>query len=354
MDQKNAQRAAKTVSPEETAMFCQQVAMVLKSGIPMYDGIEAMCENYRDTRYGASFDRLSQMVKDTGSLYEAIRDLGIFPAYMVQMTKIGEKTGSLDNVMDALGDYYERETGVRKSVRNAVVYPLMLIVMMAAVIILLIATVLPVFNQVFRSLGMELSASASAVMALGMGAGQAVLWLVGALLVISLALFLLMKTKARPQALQMLNRLFPQVKKISQRLAAERFASVMAAMMRSGYPLEEAVSLIPGLLNDQASREKVLQCKKAMAEGSSFPDAVEGAGLFEPLHLKMIRVGFTTGQVDQVMEKLAAMYQEDIDNRISRLVSLIEPTMVAVLSIVIGAILLAVMLPLASILSAII
>lgn len=354
MNQKSNPKAIKTISTEDCAIFCQQVAMVLKSGIPMHDGIEALCESYQDTRYGKYFKQLNIHVKETGSLYESLKALEIFSPYMVQMVYIGEMAGTLENVMESLGEHYERETRIRKTIRNAITYPLLLILMMAAVIILLIATVLPVFNQVFRNLGMELSAASSTIMHLAMTTGHVVLCLIGVFLTVTLVFALLMRTKHREQAFQILSKLIPQIRTISKKLSAQRFASVMAAMMHSGYPIQEAIELLPLLLTSPDAIEKVQRCKDALANGVSFPDAIEIASLFEPLHAKMIRVGFTTGQVDQVMRKLATLYQEDIDDRIRWLVSMIEPTLVAILSIIIGAILLAVMLPLASILSTIV
>lgn len=354
MDQKNKPTAIKTMPTEDCAMFCQQVAMVLRSGIPMHDGIEALCESYQDTHYGTYYKQLDEHVKQTGSLYEALCALDIFSPYMVQMVHIGEMAGTLENVMTALGDHYERETQIRKSIHNAITYPLLLILMMAAVIVLLISTVLPVFNQVFRNLGMELSATSATIMGLAMTTGNVVLCVIGLILVITLVLSIVIRTKHREKAFQVINRVIPPIRKINEKLSAQRFASVMAAMMRSGYPIQEAVDLLPLLLTSPSALAKVQVCKDALAEGASFPDAIERTHLFEPLHAKMIRVGFSTGQVDQVMDKLAAMYQTDIDDRIHWLVSIIEPTLVAILSIIIGAILLAVMLPLASILSSII
>jgi len=341
----------KYLPPDEIAMFCEQVALVLKSGIPLHDGVEALCENYKDARYGDKFEILDQVVRETGSLGEAVDAVGIFPPYMVNTVKIGERAGTTDSVMEALGAYYAREGQIKRAVKNAITYPLVLIAMMAIVIVVLVIEVLPIFTQVFRNLGTEMSESSVAIMNFGLAAGQTVLVLVAAIIVIAAVLFILYKTRLRDQVMTFIRKIFSPIAEITKKTSAGRFASVMAMMMSSGFPLEEALSLIPEVLSDEEAKKKVAKCRELMAEGVSFPLAVETCGIFEGIYSKMIRVGFVAGQMDSVMVKLATIYEDEIDDSIRRMVSLIEPTLVAVLSIIIGAVLLAVMLPLASIMS---
>ena len=142
-DKKNRRIPAK-----ETAIFCSQVAMLLKAGIPLHEGIASLGEG-ADAGAGARFDKLIQILEESGSLYEAVRASDLFPAYMVNMVHIGEAVGHLDAVMESLGRYYEREDALHEAVRSAVRYPLVMIVMMAVVMGVLMTRVLPVFNEVF-------------------------------------------------------------------------------------------------------------------------------------------------------------------------------------------------------------
>lgn len=336
---------------DETALFCEQVALLLKSGIPLYDGIEALCQNYASTRYGDSFARLNETMKNTGSLHESVRSLGIFPPYMVEMVLVGEQAGTLERVMQGLSTYYAREAQVRATVISAVTYPLLMVGLMAVVVVVLVVQVLPMFSEVLRNLGGDLSASASARMNAGMSAGAFVLILTALVFLAVLAVALLLKTGHRDAAMRALQRAFPPLRFIADKLSAGRFASVMAMLLGSGFPLDEAMALLPGVMGDESARRKVADVRARMASGASFADAVEGAKIFEPIHGKMIRVGFLAGQTETVMERLAEQYQNEVDEGIRRLVSAIEPTLVAALSIVIGGILLSVMLPLASLMS---
>ncbi len=343
-----------TIAPEETSIFCEQVALILSAGMPMHDGIEALSENYASTRDAATFKAIAGAVNETGSLSQALAVGGIFPKYMVEMTAIGEKTGKLEAVMQALATYYMRESKIRRAVKNAVAYPLILMVMMACVIAILISKVLPIFDQALGGLGLEMGDTGSALMRFGMTTGRVVMVLVGVLVVAVLAVVLLLRTRQRKQVMDTLCRVFPPIGRLNRRISAARFASVMAMMMGSGFPMEEALKMMPSIITDEAARVQVEGIISKMDEGVSFPDALDGCLLFDPLHTRMIRMGYLAGQVDTVMEKVAGIYEEEVDEGISRLVSIIEPSLVALLSVVIGAILLSVMLPMASIISSIV
>jgi type IV pilus assembly protein PilC len=337
--------------PDETAMFCEQVALLLKSGIALYDGIEALCNNYAATRYGEKFQRLNETMKRTGSLYESISALNIFPPYMTQMVRVGEQAGTLERVMQGLAAYYTREAQVRATVRSAVTYPLLMVGLMTLVVVVLVVQVLPMFSEVLRNLGGDLSASTTARMDAGLGAGVFVLTMAGLVLLAVIGVALLLRSKKRDQVIRFLLRAFRPLRHVADKLSAGRFASVMAMLMGSGFPLDQAMDLMPGVMTDEGSCAKVENVRARMQEGAAFAEAIEGARIFEPIHGKMIRVGVMAGQTETVMERLAETYQDEVDDGIRRLVSAIEPTLVAIMSIVIGGILLSVMLPLASLMS---
>ena len=145
---KNQETQSRFLPAGEISMFCEQVALILGSGVSLYDGIEALCDNYKGTAYGASFEAIDRAVKQTGSLHAALQETRVFPPYVLQMAKIGEQTGKLDEIMSSLSAYYAREQRIRRSVQNAVVYPICLIIMMAVVIVVLVSKVLPIFQQV--------------------------------------------------------------------------------------------------------------------------------------------------------------------------------------------------------------
>ena len=335
----------------ELSSFCSQVALILSAGLPLYDGMETLAETTKGSEYAELYESASKAVTETGSLYQALQRDDRWPTYLVEMTGIGEQTGQLEKVMNGLSDYYAREDRIRTSIIGAITYPLVLGVMLVLIIAIMLWKVLPVFQRVLNSMGAEMSASGSALMRMGSTIGWVVLALV-ALVVLAVVIgALLMKTSARDRVLALVKKLFPPVRKLSMKLASSRVASVLSMMLSSGFPTNEAFRLLPSVLSDGEAADKVQGIRKELDSGAAFADAVSHSKLFDGLHDRMIRMGVAAGREDQVMAKIADLYEEQVEEGIARLVAIIEPTLIVLLAIVIGAVLLSVMLPMAGILS---
>jgi len=343
----------KTLPPDETALFCEQVAMVLKAGIPLGDGMETLARSYAGSRYGERFEGMRVALERSGAFSKALEDAGIFPKYLLAMTRIGERSGKLDEVMASLANYYQWEAQIKTSVKNAILYPSVLVMMLAVVIAILVISVIPVFQRVFDSLGLAAGSPASAAMQIGVGVGKGMLILVGVFAVVMVVLGILLRTGRRESVLALLSSVIPSVRRVNARLSTARYASALSMMLTTGYPVEDAMQLAPSVVTDEKHRRQAELAQRELVSGGSFPDAVEKSGLFEPMHEKMIRFGTAAGKLDAVMEKLSGIYMGEADDAIHNVIAMIEPTLVAVLSIVIGGILLSVMLPLLSVLSAV-
>ena len=335
----------------ELSSFCSQVALILSAGLPLYDGMETLAETTRGSEYADLYEDASKAVTETGSLYQALQRDDRWPTYLVEMTGIGEQTGQLEKVMNGLSDYYAREDRIRTSIIGAITYPLVLGVMLVLIIAIMLWKVLPVFQRVLNSMGAELSGSGSALMRLGSTIGWVVLALVGLVVLAVVVGAILLKTSARDKVLAFVRRIFPPMRTLSIKLASSRVASVLSMMLSSGFPTNEAFRLLPSVLSDSEAADKVQGIRKELDGGAAFADAISHSKLFEGLHDRMIRMGVAAGREDQVMAKIADLYEEQVEEGIARLVAIIEPTLIVMLAIVIGAVLLSVMLPMAGILS---
>ena len=223
--------------------------------------------------------------------------------------------------------------------------------MLVLIIAIMLWKVLPVFQRVLNSMGAEMSASGSALMRLGSTIGWVVLALVAVVVLAVVVGAIMLKTSARDKVLAFVRRLFPPVRTLSMKLASSRVASVLSMMLSSGFPTNEAFRLLPSVLSDGEASDKVAGIRKELDGGAAFADAISNSKLFDGLHDRMIRMGVAAGREDQVMAKIADLYEEQVEEGIARLVSIIEPTLIVLLAIVIGAVLLSVMLPMAGILS---
>ena len=346
-----AGKVKRGIDSAELSSFCSQVALILSAGLPLYDGMETLAETTKGSEYAELYESASKAVTETGSLYQALQRDDRWPTYLVEMAGIGEQTGQLEKVMNGLADYYAREDRIRSSIIGAITYPMVLGVMLVLIIAIMLWRVLPVFQRVLNSMGAEMSASGSALMSLGSTIGWAVLALVALVVLAVLIGALLMKTSARDSVMGVVRKLLPPVRNLSMKLASSRVASVLSMMLSSGFPTNEAFRLLPSILSDGEAADKVQGIRRDLDGGAAFADAISNSKMFDGLHDRMIRMGVAAGREDQVMAKIADLYEEQVEDGIARLVAIIEPTLIALLAIVIGAVLLSVMLPMAGILS---
>ena len=349
-----AAKGKQQISSAEVSSFCSQVSLILSAGLPLYDGMETLAETAKESEYADMYLSASKGVNETGSLYEALKRDERWPEYLVEMTGIGEQTGQLEKVMNGMSEYYDRETRIRSAIVNAVTYPLVLGVMLVLIVLIMLWRVLPVFHRVLNSMGMEMTGSGKVLMNLGSVIGWIVLALVGIVVLAVLVAAVLMRGPHKRKVTDTLQKLFPAVRNLTRKLNASRVASVLSMMLSSGFPTAEAFRLMPSILSDEDTVEKVEGIRKSLDNGEGMADAISASNLFDGLHDRMIRMGVAAGREEQVMEKVAGIYEEQVEDGIGRLVSIIEPTLIALLSVVIGAILLSVMLPMIGLLSSMI
>ncbi len=343
------------MSSEELSSFCDQIALMLSSGMTLRDGIEMLAEDEMKEKNPKvhPYSNLYKVVDETGSLYVAMKENEEdWPSYMIEMVDIGEQTGRLEDIMHSLSTYYQREGRIRSAAVSAITYPLVLGVMLVIIIGVLLWRVLPIFTRVLESLGVDASSSGSVLMRIGTIVGWAVLILIALIVVLAIVIAILLKTKARNKVLKFLKNLFPPVRKLTEKLSASRVAGILGLMLSSGFPMENALQMAPAALADQESIDKVNYIREEMKKDETFSDALSKSGLFADFHNRMLKVGAASGHEPQVMDKIAEIYEEQVEDGLDHLISIVEPTLVALLSIVIGAILLSVMLPMAGVLSA--
>jgi len=343
--------AGRKLTAAELSNFCGQVALILEAGLPLYDGMETLAGTESNSENRDIYASASKGVTETGSLYEALKADDNWPEYLVEMVRIGEASGQLDSVMRGLEKYYAREERIRSSLVNAVTYPLVLGIMLVVIVFILLWRVLPVFRRVLDSMGGGLTESGSAMMRLGSAIGWIILVLVVLMIVAALVVVILMRTKHRDKVIGLLQNIFPPYRALNKKLSASRVAGVLSMMLSSGFPMDEALEMTAHILSDKDAAARVEDIRKHLGEGKGFAEAISETKIFDDLQDRMIKMGFATGSEAQVLSKIAALNEEQVEGSINHMVSIVEPTLVALLSVVIGAVLLSVMLPMAGILS---
>ena len=331
------------LSNMEISSFCSQMAMILKAGISTMEGIALMLEEAADPEEEKLLKLMDKTLQSTGSFYEALSSTQAFPDYMLHMVQIGEYTGKLDEVMSALSSHYEREASISQSIKNAVTYPL--------IILVLVTKVMPIFNQVFRQLGSEMTGFSKAILNFGVAINRYSIVLIVLIGVLAVLVLYFAKTKSGRAAFASFTSHFAWTKSFSEKLAACRFASGMALTLSSGMSPEESLDLVSALISNDGFTGRLNTCKEALDQGEELSKSLLSAGVFSGIYARMTSIGSKTGALDEVMQEIADRYQEEIDQKFTSIIATLEPTLVIVLSLVVGMILLSVMLPLMGIMS---
>ncbi len=341
------------LSHQEIEGFCHGMALLLRSGIGLGDGLLLLA----DQKEGAQRERLAQMGAraDQGvPLSQVMEETGGFPAYVTGMVRVGEETGRLEESLEALSDYYTERMGQDRQIRGAVVYPSVLLLVMLVVVGVLLIKVLPIFDAVYASLGSSLTGVAGGFLR----AGQLLEAALPAVLVILMAAVAAVGLFAGSSAFREkvrhgLNRSRGD-KGIRRMQNNARFARALAMGLHSGLPLEDSARLGESLLADvPQAAQRARDCARALEDGADLEEALGTAGFLSPADCQMLRLGQRSGSQEAVMDRIADQLSREAAQALEDRVAQAEPAMVLASSLLVGVILLAVMLPLLDIMSAI-
>jgi type IV pilus assembly protein PilC len=330
----------------ELSVFSQQLSMILHSGISVLEGISILRE---DTPEGEGKELLGQIYETlemTGELAGSLKQTGAYPEYFIKMTEVGERCGTLEEVMAALSSYYDRQDKLIRSIRDALVYPLILLGMLLAVLIVLMTQVMPVFEQVFEQLGIEITGLSGAVFGIGRVLQNISIVLLVFLVAAALICLILTRSEKGRALLHRFVLYLPMGKHTEELMSCSRFCDALAIAVHSGLDMYESFELASSLSELESFSQKTARASELVNEGSDLAQALKEAGIITGMNARMVSIGFHTGSAEIALKQIAIGYQEDADRHIQSAVSALEPTLTAVLSILTGLILVSVMLPL--------
>lgn len=326
----------------EISAFCNQIALVLKAGISTFEGVSILSDNSSPELQNI-FRQASSQLDIGNSLYHALKETGAFPAYVLHMIHLGEQTGKLEEVLESLSAYYMRESDIMDGIKHAVTYPFVMTCIMLIILFVLIGKVLPVFNHIYQELGSELTGFSRMLMNFSGSIGNYILALLALVFMGVIAVLLYFRSEKGLR--------FIKSRTVFMHLALSRFSNVMALVLNSGLDTDHGLSLSLNLVENPLLEEKIRICQKCVAEGDSFLSSLLTADLYDAEFKSLLTVGYKTGSMDIVMENLSVSYEQKTNDQIDHVISWLEPMLVILLSIIIGFILLAFLVPLLGIMS---
>lgn len=344
----------KTLNNTYLSMFCTELAMLLDAGLTISDSVQVLNDDESSADVKVIMQSLYDNLMLGKQLSAALREVGVFPRYMVQMVEVGERTGRIVQTLNALSEYYERQTRLAATIRSSVLYPCVLLVLMIAVVLILIVQVLPMFSDIYSRLGTQMSSLASTMMDFGRWLGDAAIviaFVVAAIMLFVLILWLVPPLR-RGIATAFSNKWGNSG--IFGKIASSRFIFAMTLAMASGVDTADAINLASQVSGgSKAVDAKHKECARLLEEGKTLSDALREAGILSLHDAKMLSVGSVSGKADLAMAEIARRSDINVQNDIDSIVGKVEPTLVIISSVIVGVILLSVMLPLMGIMTAI-
>lgn len=337
----------------QVAQLCRSLSQLLHAGISLADGLHLLAQE----ETGETRQCLSQMGKqlDCGCpLAQAMKESGAFSNQASGMAALGEASGKMEEALASLADYYDQRCRMERQVRQALTYPSLTLLLMLGVIGVLLVKVLPIFDQVYASLGSRLTGMAAGLLYLGraLEAGLPVL-LVLLLLFAGAAALYGWNAAFRKAVTAAYQKRFGD-RGIARKFNNARFARGLAMGLGSGLTLEEALTLAENLLAEiPGAARRCRDCGELLSDGAELGEALEQTGLLPPAKSRMLSVGLRGGNADQVMANIAQRLSEEAEEALEGAVAKVEPAMVLACSVLVGGILLSVMLPLVNIMSTI-
>ena len=339
----------RTLSYGEIAEVSLELSLLLHAGVGTGDALYLLGE---DSPHKKLLSAMADEVDGGAALASAMRSSAAFPTYACGLVEVGERTGRTEEALAALSRYYEDRVRMDRRVRSALLYPAVMLALMLVVIGVLLVKVLPIFDDVYASLGTRLTGVAAGLLTVGrwLEGALPVFWAVLAALVLIGFLF----TAVGPLRRSLVS--FWQRghgdRGVSRKLNNARLAQAMAMGMASGLPLEEALGLSAGLVEGGA-RRRCEDCRKRLDNGEALSAALKASGLLPASQSRLLELGQRSGAGDASMEKIARDLSEEGEAALDAAVSRVEPALVLLCSVLVGLILLSVMLPLMHIMSAI-
>ena len=344
----------KKLSNLEIADLCRELALLIHAGVGIGDGLVLLREEEQEPEHKAMLSEMAQQMDAGAFLSQAMEETGKFSATVIGLVRVGEMAGNLEESLNALAGYHENRERMKRQLVSSLTYPAILLVLMLAVIIVLLSQVLPVFNEIYQSLGGQLTGVAGGLLVLGQFLDRSIPVLCGLLgLVVVFGGVFYVSGSFRSKVMAFWNTRWGD-RGIARTWNNARFAQALAMGFHSGLLLEESVELAGKLLKDiPGALQRCNTCYQMLMEGEELSQALGKTGLMPPSACRLLLLGIRSGSGDSVLEEISRRMQEEAQQELESAVSKVEPALVLVTSVLVGVILLSVMLPLMNIMTAI-
>ncbi len=336
------------VKPREIINFSRHLATLVESGIALLQAIELL-QNQSRGPFARVLGDITRDLKDGSPFSAAIAKQDIFPPIYSRLMEVGERTGSLENVLRRVASHIEKEQAIVKRVRGAMAYPIFIMILAAVVVGILVTTALPPLINLFGEFNAQLPLPTRIMMTTSKFAiAYKIHMLVALVAIVALVSWHVRRPVGRRQLDFLLVKL-PLIGSINIQSNVSRFSRTMAMLLRAGLPLSDIMELVLDTTQNQVVRDALLDVREELMHGEGLAKPFASSGLFPSMLSQVISVGEETGALDTNLDTLAEFYAAEVDERVGALTSMIQPAMTLVIGVVVAFIAISIIMPMYSI-----
>lgn len=337
---------SRKIKLKELSMFCRQMNSMLKSGITVEKCVEILSIQTEDKNFRTVLKSMHKKLLTGSTFSEAVEsNKKVFPAMFLSMVQAGEMSGNIELVMGRLAVQYGKEYKTESKVKSAMTYPVVLAVVATVVVIFLLIYVMPTFVDLYQSSGVALPYVTRIMLKVSSGLQNYWQFIALALLIAVLVVLRLMKNEDVRYKIDSFKLRLPLYKGLKVKLAASRFSRTLSTLVESGVPLISGLEAVSMIVGNENIKRLILCAREDVRKGSSLSYSIEQYSIFPPMVHNMIKIGEESGELEDVLNKTADFYDEEVENSIQKFVALIEPVMIVLMAAIIGFIMLAMITP---------
>jgi len=339
--------AGKAVGAKDIAFFSRQMATMMKSGVPIVSALEIIGSGHKNPRMKKMVDGIRMDIEGGSSLHEAVSKYPVqFDELYRNLVRAGEGAGVLETVLDTVATYKENIEGLKGKIKKALFYPAMVVVVALLVSAIMLVFVVPQFEEVFRGFGADLPAFTQLIV--NLSRFMVSWWWLIAIVLIGSVVGFAMAYKRSPKMQHTMDRLIlkvPVIGQIMHNSAIARFSRTTAVTFKAGVPLVEALGIVAGATGNKVYEEAVLRMRDDVSVGYPVNMAMKQTALFPHMVIQMTGIGEEAGALDAMLFKVAEYYEQEVNNAVDALSSLLEPMIMVFIGVVVGGMVIGMYLP---------
>ncbi len=337
---------------EVLSQFCRQLSIIISSGINILKGLEIMSDKAKDRKFRNEIIRIHQEVQKGLSIAEAMGNAGSYmPDLLVNMVATGETSGSLDDVLNNMAEFYENNHRIKQKIESAAIYPVVMIIMAFALIIFFFNFLLPQMVTLISASGNTLPLLTRMVVGAGEIVSNYLLYIVAVLLMFFLSFVMYIKTPNGRMNLDRLIFKIPLLGKTIRNVTTLRFAGTAYILIKSGIPMLQGLDFIKQNVDNALAEQAIDYAIEGLQKGESLALNLAKAEYFDSMAIQMINIGEETGELENILREMGDFYNQEADAGFSKLVALVEPMMLLIIGSVVSVVIISVMLPMMGMLS---